>query len=487
MKRSLPIFFLGFFLISFNLDPVLAQNTIKNLYDLQSSFTGIAKKVSPAVVFIKVENEINVMIPEGFRSPFGHHYTEDDLLNYFFGNQVRPYGQNKYQKRQEKKRELRGQGSGFIISSDGYILTNSHVVGDADVVTVSLNDGRSFQATIVGSDSESDVAVIKIDEKNLPYIKLGNSEALEVGEWVVAVGNPFGLSNSLTAGIVSAKGRNQIGIANYENFIQTDAAINPGNSGGPLVNLNSEVIGINTAIFSQSGGYVGIGFAIPSKMASIIKDQLIEKGYVTRGFLGIVIQDLSPSLAETFNLKTTKGVLISKVSENSPASRGGLMRGDIIIEFNKKPVTQSTSFKNQVAFIQPNTLVELIVLRKGKRKTISIKMGQLDNPEEYSHNDKAHNKGVNPLGLTVQPIPPDYSKKYHLKKNEGVLVTYVEPNSLAELAGIQEGTIILEINHKKPKNIADFNRSLKETDRYGNILLLIKDDRYIRYITLKLR
>ncbi|MFQ5902242.1 MAG: Do family serine endopeptidase, partial [Candidatus Binatia bacterium] len=319
--------------------PANAQKkAIENLRETGKAFAAVARKISPAVVFIKVEKTVTGGSPFSPSMPFG-----DEFFRHFFGEPF-PYRQPPRQ-----RQRIVGQGSGFIISSDGYIVTNNHVVGDADKVIVGLIDGREFTAKTIGTDPHTDVAVIKIEAKYLPVLPLGDSDALEVGEWVLAIGNPFGLSHTLTAGIVSAKGRSSIGITDYEDFIQTDAAINPGNSGGPLINLEGRAVGINTAIFSQTGGYMGIGFAIPINMAKSIRDQLIKHGSVTRGYLGIMIQDITPALAKTFGLDTTKGVLISEVTKGSPAGMAGLARGDVIVEFNGHPVEKVGPFHNEVA------------------------------------------------------------------------------------------------------------------------------------------
>jgi serine protease Do len=375
-----------------------------------------------------------------------------------------------------------GQGSGFIISKDGYILTNNHVVGDADKVTVKLLDGREFTAKTIGTDVHSDVAVIKIDGKDLPMLQMGDSDTLEVGEWVVAIGNPFGLSHTLTVGVVSAKGRSSVGIADYENFIQTDAAINPGNSGGPLVDLDGRVVGMNTAIFSRNGGYMGIGFAIPINMAKAIKDQLIQTGSVTRGYLGIVIQDLTPELAKSFGLKDNQGILVSQVSEDSPAAKAGLKQGDVIVEFAGKPVEKVGAFRNGVALKAPGSKEELTVLRSGKRKTFSITIGKLPDGELA---DAGTPHSLEKLGLTVQTLTPELARQFGFQVEKGVVVTQVTPGSEAALAGINPGAVILEVNRKPVSNTEEFKRAVAQTPEKGVVLLLIKDGQYSRYVALK--
>ncbi|RLB71203.1 MAG: serine protease, partial [Deltaproteobacteria bacterium] len=307
---------------------------LENLRETGKAFRSVAKQVGSAVVFIKVEKEVK---QRGMGSDsFGGSPFNDELLRRFFGQPP----QQKRSPHQTPKHNAAGQGSGFIVSSDGYIMTNNHVVADADKVTVQLLDGSEYEAKIIGTDPPTDVALIKIDvDEKLPALKLGDSDQLEVGDWVLAFGNPFGLSHTLTAGIVSAKGRSGMGLSDYENFIQTDAAINPGNSGGPLVNLDGEVVGMNTAIYSRSGGYMGIGFAIPINMAKNIRQQLIQDGGVTRGRLGVYIQDLNKDLAESFGINQHEGILVAQVLEDSPAEKAGVQQGDVILKLDGEKVT----------------------------------------------------------------------------------------------------------------------------------------------------
>jgi serine protease Do len=302
-----------------------------------------------------------------------------------------------------------------------------------------------------------------------------------VGEWVVAIGNPFGLSHTLTAGIVSAKGRSSIGIADYENFIQTDAAINPGNSGGPLINLDGKAVGMNTAIYSRSGGYMGIGFAIPINMAKAIKDQLIQTGSVTRGYVGIVIQDLTPELAKSFGLDNHQGILVAQVSEDSPAEKAGLKQGDVIVEFSGKPVNEVGSFRNLVALKTPGTKDKVTVLRNGKRKTLSITIGKLPD-NELAVVGTPHN--LEKLGFTVETLTPDLARQFGIPGEKGVVVTQVTPGSVAALAGINPGSVILEVNREPVSNIEEFKRAVTKIPEKAAVLLLIKDGQYSRYVAL---
>lgn len=335
----------------------LQARNVSVLEQTGNAFAEIAKSALPAVVFIDVETTVEV--PESRY----HHPLEE-----FFGRQY--FGAP--ESRMPRKYHQMGQGSGFIISKDGYILTNNHVVGNADRITVTLADGRKYDARLVGTDPKTEVALIKIeDDHALPFLELGNSDTLEVGEWVLAAGNPFGLSQTITAGIVSAKGRSEVGIAEYGNFIQTDAAINPGNSGGPLLNIHGEVVGINTAIYSQTGGYIGIGFAIPINQAVQIKNQLIEYGKVLRSMLGIYINEVDGELSSRLDLQESEGILILGIMEGSAAEAAGLRTGDIIVELNGQTTGKLGFFRNRVASIPPNTPVALKIFRDGTYRDIT--------------------------------------------------------------------------------------------------------------------
>lgn len=443
---------------------VLSQDA-KVIDALQQSgkiFAQVAKKSSPSVVMIKTEREVSPYRQRDFGTPF-----QDDFFRRFFdlpGQEpvVPP-------RKAPKRKEVVGQGSGFIISKDGYILTNNHVIGEADGIIVNLLDGREFNAELIGSDPKSDVAVVKIKGtvKDLPVAELGSSEGTEVGEWVLALGNPFGLSHSVTAGIISAKGRNAVGITDYEDFIQTDAAINPGNSGGPLVNLEGKVIGINTAIYSRSGGYMGIGFAIPIDMVVKIKDQLINKGAVSRGFLGVLIQDLNTELSKSFNVK--KGVLISKVTEGSPAAKAGIETGDVVIRFDGKDVENTGAFRNMVSMVEPGKSIKMEIDRKGKKIILSVQIGSLTDELEDS---------ANSYGFTVSENANEYKTGHN-----GIMVTQVQPGSIAEVKGLRKGMIISEVNRTKVNDLVSFRQALAKNK--DQVLLLVQDGYGSRYIVLK--
>lgn len=334
------------------------DNGIESLRQTSKAFASVARSVSPSVVFIQVEGQTSVT--QGFQFPFdSQDFFGPDFLERFFGDRFKGFSMPNTPQFQRK---IVGQGSGFVfavkdtfLQDKTYIITNNHVVQNADKITITLQDKRQFQAKIIGVDPKSDIALLEINTNKLQTLNLGDSSSLEVGEWVIAIGNPFGLSHTLTVGVVSAKGRTSLGISDYEDFIQTDAAINPGNSGGPLVNLNGEVVGMNTAIFSRSGGYMGIGFAIPINLVRNIAEQLLNNGEVSRGHLGIVVQELSEALAKSFGLEQNDGILISQVMENSPAAKAGLLEGDVIVSFAGEPVDSIGKFRNFVALSPPKS------------------------------------------------------------------------------------------------------------------------------------
>lgn len=447
------------------------DKALENLKETGKAFASVAKNASPAVVFIRVEKTVSQGQFFRYRSPF-----EDDFLKRFFGEP----GPGFPQFPQQQKRQVQSQGSGFIITQDGYILTNNHVVGDADRVTVKLLDGREFTAKTVGTDPPTDVAVIKIDAESLPVLSLGDSDRIEVGEWVLALGNPFGLSHTLTAGIVSAKGRSSVGITDYEDFIQTDAAINPGNSGGPLIDLLGKVVGINTAIYSRNGGgYMGIGFAIPVNMAKNIYTQLIEHGNVTRGYLGVTIQDLTAELAKSFGLNDTKGVLVSQVMPDTPAEKAGMKQGDVIVSLDGKPVDTSASLRNEVAMTVPGTAIKVGVIRDGKKMTLNVKVEKMSEDMLTS----SRSEDLSNLGMSVATLNNDLAKQYGFENESGVVVTGVDQGSLAARTGIRPGMLIKEIDRKPVKNVKEFEDALKKGGKKP-VLLFIKDNRGSHFVAI---
>jgi serine protease Do len=368
-----------------------------------------------------------------------------------------------------------GLGSGVIITKDGYILTNNHVVDGADQVKVALQDGREFTAKVIGRDPKSDVAVVKIDGKDLPTVPIADSDKVEVGDVVLAIGNPFGIGQTVTTGIVSATGRGGAIGLDYEDFIQTDAAINPGNSGGALVDSEGRLIGINTAILSRSGGNQGIGFAIPSNLARDVSQSLVRDGHVTRGYLGVMIQDVNPALAKEFKLKENQGALVSDVTEKSPAEKAGLKEGDVIIEFNGKKVSDSRHLKLEVARTQPGESVSLKVLRDGETKDLHVAVKEMPGQErlaknERSDSDKDDNGTLN--GVTVGDLDRRARQQFDLPAGiHGVVVTEVDPNSAAAEAGLKPGDVIQEINRKSVKTAEEaVKMTEKSTDDKHTLL-----------------
>jgi serine protease Do len=461
-------------------------NSINTLRQMGKAFAKISEKVSPAVVGIKASQTVTQQMPDW---PFGDPFGDDDIFEHFFGRPSPRQRQRSPQAPQTRKFQQLAQGTGFIVSSDGYILTANHLVGEAEKVMVKEGNNQEIEAKVIGTDPDSDVAVIKIKGNDLPFLELADSDKLEVGEWVLAIGNPFGLTHTVTAGIVSAKGRSGFRLAEYEDYIQTDAAINPGNSGGPLLNLDGKVVGINTAIISPGGrsywaGNVGIGFAIPINMAKSIYKQLVETGKVARGFLGVGIQDLTAENAPFFGLKQdTKGVLVPEVTKGSAAEKAGLKPGDVIIELNGKPVETAKELQGRVSALKPDTDVELVVLRDGKRETVSAKLSERPSKEQVT---KGGPETLEKLGLVVQNLTDDLAKQYGYEGLTGIIVTQVEPGSIAELAGITPGALIMEVNRKPVENTKSFKQAMEDAAKEDAVLLRIKQGQAAVFVVLKL-
>ena len=445
------------------------------------AFSSVVKNAGPAVVYIGVEKSAAGFSGRGGgQAPFG--LFNDPFFQRFFGPQFQQPG---VQPRQFKQR---GAGSGFIIAANGLILTNNHVVEDADSIKVRLADKREFTATVIGTDPQSDVALIKIDAENLPVLPLGDSDRLEVGEWVIAIGSPFELSQTVTVGVVSAKGRSKIGINDYENFIQTDAAINPGNSGGPLLNIHGEVVGINTAIFSRSGGYMGIGFAIPVNMAKSIEQQLQKHGKVTRGWLGVVIQDINEDLANSFDLKKAEGILIAEVEEDSPAEKAGLKQGDVILALNGTRLDDVTDLRNRIAMIPPDSTITLKIIRHGRTKYVDIVIGE--QPATFSRaaggtRGSGNGSMLGNMGIGVQDLTPALANQFGYEKGQGVLIAEVAPDSPAERVGLQPGQLIEEVNKIRIHNMAELKKALKQAKNPKQILLRVRAGEYSQYVVLR--
>ena len=462
-------------LIAFTVMPLYAKDgAIDNLRETGKAFASVAKSVSPSVVFITVDAKAQSDMEQG-QQPYGGQWPfGDDFLRRFFGQQ---YQQNPHYQMPQNAPHIVEQGSGFIFASDkdkSYIMTNNHVVADADKIKVRLNDGREYTGTVKGKDSHSDVAVVEIKQGNLPVLKLADSSKLEVGQWVIAIGNPFGLSNTLTVGVVSAKGRTSLGINDYEDFIQTDAAINPGNSGGPLVNLDGDVVGMNTAIFTRSGGYMGIGFAIPINLAKVIANQLIAQGKITRGYLGIGIQNLTSDLAESFGIKQVKGILVTQVYNNSPADKAGFKQGDVVVAYDGKDVADVGELRNNVSLTPPGSKKEITVIRDGKRKTLTATIGTLTADKLAQAEGGSSTESTEKLGLTVQTLTPQLAQQFNTDPGKGVVVTDVASGSIAEQAGLRPGAVILQVNRKPVNTVAQFREALNASNKTKKALMLVR-------------
>ena len=436
-----------------------------------NGFTDVAKAVTPAVVNITTVTADRVSEGRG---------GQDDLrdrMEELFGGPNGPFGPRGFPgphgPGEPRGHRGGGQGSGVIVSSDGYILTNNHVIDNAREVTVTLPDKREFKGKIVGTDPKTDLAVVKIDGRNLPTVPWGDASKLQVGEYVLAVGNPFGLNSTVTLGIVSALGRGRMGITQYEDFIQTDAAINPGNSGGALVNTKGELVGINTAIFSQSGGYQGVGFAVPTSMSKPVYESLIKNGKVVRGYLGIGIQDLNQDLAKSFGMKKAKGALVSEVKEDSPASQAGLKQGDVITSYQGSGVEDAIALQRMVTRTDVGTKVPVKVVRDGHEKELTITIGEQPDTAKIAKAGTVE-KEYAFAGVAVQDLDRDTAKELGIKgKTQGVIVTSVEPDSGAERAGLMRGDVIREINRQPVKSVKDFEKASSAVKKGENVLILI--------------
>ncbi|MGD9163449.1 MAG: DegQ family serine endoprotease [Chromatiales bacterium] len=483
MRRYLTKLFILLCLVSVNL--YAQQGGIENLRQTGKAFASVAQKVSPSVVYIQVESIRESAPAREFSSPFGFGTPfDDELFRRFFGERFPGVPRQQQPRRQRTV----GQGSGFVFShgtgffaKKTYILTNNHVVQDADRIRVKFKDGREFSAQVKGTDPKSDIAVLEIEKTEVPALALGDSSRLDVGEWVLAIGNPFGLSHTMTAGIVSAKGRTSLGISDYEDFIQTDAAINPGNSGGPLVNLDGDVVGINTAIFSRSGGYMGVGFAIPINMAKSIANQLLDKGEVRRGFLGIAIQPLTPELAESFGAERQKGILVAEVSEDSPADKAGLKQGDLIVKLAGRDVVDVGDFRNRISLTPPGSKVDLEIIRNGSSRTVGVTVGELSEQQIADSSTKT----TEDLGITVQTLNSELAKSLGINITQGVVVTNVTPGSISAMAGVDPGTVITQVDRKAVRSAAEFEKFVNEASRKRQVLLLLSKEGMSRFVALR--
>ena len=459
-----------------------AAEELKTAGDLSTAFKSVAKKLKPSVVSISSVKRLGGAtpqirrfggdqrgMPDEFRRFFG-----DDFLDRFF---QMPSPRRGFQQQ--------GLGTGVIVNEDGFIVTNNHVVDGADEVTVTLSDKRKFVAEVIGTDRPTDVAVLKIDADNLQAAGWGQSDDLEVGDWVLAIGSPFGLEQTVTAGIVSAVGRAGVGITDYEDFIQTDAAINPGNSGGPLVNLRGEVIGINTAIASRTGGNLGVGFAIPSDMAQRVMQTLIDDGSVQRGYIGAMIQDLDEDLASSFGYDKTEGVLIGDVVDDGPADQAGLKAGDIVIEYDGEAMRDANEFRNAVAATNADADRKIKVFRDGSEQVFTIKIGRLS---ESGIPTSDGGTKFDDLGLTVQTLSAANSDEFGIDADlRGVVVTAVADGSLASRAGLTPGDVIVQIGGSEIDSASGFNQAISDSDLSKGLRMQVYRDGVRRFVFIKQR
>ena len=463
--------------------PVVADvnEDIAALNRASKARAAIVKRVISAVVHISVEKTVNRNQPQPEKLP---DFFDDEFFRRFF------------QPRMPREFKQRSLGSGSIVDKKGFILTNNHVVEGADKIIVKLPDGREFEAKLVGADPGTDLAVVKIEGDDLPIAKLGNSDQIEVGESVIAIGNPFGLEQTITAGIVSAKGRSALGVTAYEDFIQTDASINPGNSGGPLINLKGEVVGVNTAIFSRSGGNQGIGFAIPINMARVVMESLINSGRVVRGFLGVVIQNVTDELAAAMGLESKSGVLISHVGPETPAGRAGIRQGDVITLFNRRSVKTSNELRNAVAAIKPGTAVPVNLVRNGKTISLKVKIGEqpsdmsaaIGRPGEGEEKPNGGSGGFTAereLGVVVRDLTPELAREFGYEGLSGVFIQQVEPDSPAAEVGIRQGALIVQMDRKPVNNVREFRRIYAQVPSGKHLLLLVRLGKFTQFRAIK--
>jgi serine protease Do len=454
----------------------ISQNALPvSLGNFANGFSAVLKPALPAVVNISSSKVVkpgrNQMSPM-FNDPF---------FRQFFGDQ------GPGEARPQREQSL---GSGVIVSSDGTILTNNHVVDGATDIKVFLSDKREFQAKLIGTDANTDIAVLKIDASNLPTLPLGDSNQLQVGDLIFAIGDPFGVGETATMGIVSATGRGGFGIERYENFIQTDAAINPGNSGGAMIDIHGNLVGINTAILSHGsmngeGGNEGVGFAIPVSMAKPVMDQILAHGKVVRGYLGVHIQDLTPELARAFGLKDGTGVLIGDVSADTPASRAGLKKGDVILKVNGEPVGAMNQLHVQIAQFAPGTQIKLQIWRNGSTQDVSVKLDEFKDQDEKVAS--AEVTGAALEGVQVQDLSSDVIQQLNLPAGtHGVVVTSVDPSSAAAAAQLNRGDVIQEVNHKPISNTSDYQQALSGVGKQA-VLLLVNHGGVTGYVVVEPR
>jgi len=439
-------------------------------------YSAVVKQVVPAVVNISSTKMVKT----------GGNGVPDDLFRQFFGDQFGGssgrFNAPRFNQPQEQRET--GTGSGVIVSSNGYILTNNHVVDGASEVMVTLQDKRELKARVVGTDPSTDIAVIKIEGSNFPTLTLADSSKVEVGDVVLAVGDPFGVGQTVTQGIVSATGRSGLGIEEREDFIQTDAAINPGNSGGALVDDEGHLVGINTAIVGNSGGNVGIGFAVPINMAKHDMDSILAHGKVERGYMGVIPQDVTPALARTFHT-STNGALLGDVTPGSPAATAGLRKGDIVVDLNGQPITNANELRLRVGNMEPNTAITLKVLRDGKQMDVAMHLGDFPAREQRASSASPENSNTSLAGVAVENLTPDIAQQLKLPPStRGVVIDKVDPSSNAAEAGLQEGDVIQEVNHQAVTTAQEFHRAVSSKEKDSPILLLVNRGGNTAYVAI---
>lgn len=436
---------------------------------LSKEFAAVAKTATPAVVSIHVQFQAKQQKARQDYDPMEQ--FPDEFWQRFFGVPT-PH---------EQRGPRMGQGSGFVISADGYILTNNHVVQDAEKITVVFSDGKELSGKVIGTDPNTDIALVKVEAEDLPFLTLGDSDHTDVGELVMAIGSPLRFQSTITIGAISAKGRAGLGVVPIENFIQTDAAINMGNSGGCLISLaDGEVIGMNTAIASTNGGYIGIGFAIPSNIIKHVMQELREKGRVVRGYIGVNLQAIDSNLAEAFNLDKNAGALVAEVVKDSPADKAGLKSGDIIVKVDGKAVENPSALRSTIAMIKPGDKINLHILRNKEAMDVVVTIAT--HPESEIAAGELQNK----LGMLLQDLTPEVAQQLGYERETGVLIKYVDPNSNAQDAGLRRGQLIISVNQKPVSSTEEFFRILQETPKQKRILLQVKLGQMTRYVSLEL-
>ena len=474
---SLTNLFLSLVLVVFSFAAINGQPAataqVASGASLQTSYADLVTRVSPAVVTIRST--------ERSRNAQQFPFMDDPSLRDFFGDRM-PQGQQAPQR-------VQGVGSGVIVNSEGYILTNHHVVDGALEIKVELTDNRTFTAKLVGSDAPSDLAVLKIDARDLPTLQLGDSDKVRVGDFVLAVGNPLGIGQTVTSGIVSAKGRSTgLSDGSFEDFLQTDAAINRGNSGGALVNTTGELIGINSQILSPSGGSIGIGFAIPSNMARTVMDQLMKTGRVRRGMLGVTIQSINADLASSLSLPAVRGAIVTSVQRGGPAERAGIQRGDVITAINKHPVIDNNSLRNLVASLGPGSTVEVTARRNGRDQNFQAPLAELpvqERPESEEETSSTGPTGTDKYGMALTPFIPGMAQRNGLDADDqGVMVSRIDPEGSAAVAGLRQGDLIQEVNRQPVKTVAEFTAAMQRSGAKPALVLVKRRDAVI-YMTLK--